>query len=138
MLGSRAVSDRIGGRFMYVGLAAATIAVGLWVHIGASPLGADARDVLGDALWAVMIMWLVAAAAPRTPLVTRAVVALGICIAVELSQLIHTSSIDALRSTTLGHLVLGSGFDPRDLIAYAVGVAAAALLERTVVALRRA
>jgi hypothetical protein len=29
----------------------------------------------------------------------------------------------------LGHLVLGSGFDARDLLAYALGVAAAALLE---------
>jgi len=32
----------------------------------------------------------------------------------------------------LGQLVLGSGFDPRDLLAYATGVVAALLLERAV------
>jgi hypothetical protein len=34
----------------------------------------------------------------------------------------------------MGHLVLGSGFDPRDLVAYALGVAGAALLEAAVLA----
>jgi hypothetical protein len=33
-----------------------------------------------------------------------------------------------------GHLVLGSGFDARDLLAYALGVAGAALLEAMIVA----
>jgi hypothetical protein len=32
----------------------------------------------------------------------------------------------------LGHLVLGSGFDPRDFTSYAAGVLAAALLERVI------
>ena len=53
----------------------------------------------------------------------------GICFAVEVSQLFHTSGLDAFRATTVGQLVLGSGFDPLDLASYAAGVLAAALLE---------
>ena len=34
------------------------------------------------------------------------------------------------RRTRIGHLVLGSGFDRRDLLAYAAGVLATVLLER--------
>ncbi len=130
--------DRIAGRrIAYLGLAATTIAAGLWVHFGAKMLGADARDMLGDALWAVMIVWLISAIAPRAQLLTRSGVALAICVAVEFSQLVHTSSIDALRSSTIGHLVLGSGFNPRDLVAYAIGVAAAMLLERIAIGFAR-
>lgn len=117
-------------RLVYSVLAAGTIAVGLAVHGGVLPLGPVARDVTGDALWAMMMAWWLGAAAPRAPLLARSAVALGICLAVELSQLIHTPALDALRRTTLGHLVLGSGFDPRDLAAYSLGVAVAAVLER--------
>jgi hypothetical protein len=80
-----------------------------------------------------MIAWWLGAVAPRARLSRRAGVALAVCFAVELSQLYHAPVIDSLRETTLGHLVLGSGFDPRDLASYAVGVLAAALLELVMV-----
>ena len=115
----------------YVALALATIALGLIVHLSAIPMNPAVRDILGDALWAMMIAWFMGAIAPRMALGLRGLVAFGICVAVEVSQLVHAPALDALRETTLGHLVLGSGFDPRDLVAYAVGVAAAVLLERT-------
>jgi hypothetical protein len=110
-----------------------TIVVGLAVHLHGGALSPVARDVLGDALWAAMIFWWVGAAVPAVRLSRRAVVALAFCFAVELSQLYHAPGIDALRETTLGHLVLGSGFDPRDLAAYAAGVLTAALVEFLVV-----
>jgi hypothetical protein len=116
-------------RLAYVALAIGTIVLGLWVH-RVAPLGPAARDVLGDALWATMIAWWVGALAPAARLVSRTATAFGICVVVECSQLIHTPSLDAIRSTTLGHLVLGSGFDPRDIAAYALGVAVAATVER--------
>lgn len=119
-------------RTAYVAAAVGTIALGLWVHRGGISLGAGTRDVLGDALWAAMMAWWVGAAEPGVTLLARSAVAFGICVAVELSQLIHTPAIDALRETAVGHLVLGSGFDPRDLLAYAAGVSVAALLERLV------
>jgi hypothetical protein len=106
------------------------MAAGLTVHRGSLlPLGLIARDVTGDVLWALMIAWCMGAIAPRCPLVFRSAVALTVCVAVELSQLVHTPSLDALRATTLGHLALGQGFDPRDLAAYSAGVALAALGE---------
>ena len=109
------------------------MAIGLGVHMhGDAILGLALRDILGDALWAMMIAWLVAALVPGVSLRTRAIVALAICFAVELSQLLHVPALDALRHTFAGHLVLGSGFDPRDFFSYALGVLAAMLLERTV------
>jgi hypothetical protein len=48
---------------------------------------------------------------------------------VEVSQLWHAPALDAIRATDIGHLVLGSGFDLRDLLAYLLGVAAPTALE---------
>ena len=120
-------------RVTYAALATLTIAIGLWVHRGITVMDADVRDVLGDALWAVMMVWWVSAVIPTARVTTRSGVALGICFAVEASQLLHTAEFDALRRTIPGRLVLGSGFDPRDLVAYALGVAVAVVLERVVV-----
>jgi hypothetical protein len=119
---------------IYVALAMITIAVGLLVHLGGAPLGSDVRDVLGDALWATMIMWWLSAVVPGTRLVARGAMAYAICAAVEFSQLYHTPRLDAIRATMLGHLVLGIGFDPRDLASYALGVLGAALLDRRFIA----
>lgn len=123
-------------RITFLTLACATIVVGLAVHLRGAAFGPTARDVLGDALWAMLIAWWIGVLAPRGRLVVRSAVAYAICACVELSQLYHTATLDAVRATTMGHLVLGSGFDPRDLVAYAAGVALAAVLEGTVVALR--
>ena len=117
-------------RLTYVALAIGTIALGLIVHLRGDALGATSRDVIGDIIWAAMIAWWMGAIFPDASLRARIVAAVSICFAVELSQLYHTSSLDALRSTIAGRLTLGSGFDPRDLLAYVVGVLAAALLER--------
>lgn len=116
-------------RRVFIALAAVTIAVGLVVHFGGARLPADLRDITGDALWAMMMAWIVGALLPSRGVGQRALVALGICYAVEVSQLLHTPSLDAVRATTVGHLVLGSGFDPRDLAAYALGVIGAVALE---------
>jgi Protein of unknown function (DUF2809) len=119
-------------RAVYVAAALATIAVGLAVHLGATRMPPAIRDVLGDALWALMLTWWVGALWPRLGRGARAGISLGTCWAVELSQLCHTPGLDAVRRTTLGQLTLGSGFDPRDLGSYALGVLAALLVERAV------
>jgi hypothetical protein len=124
-------------RAPYLALALGTIALGLAIHLGGASLGRVTRDVLGDALWAVMMVWWVAAVAPGAPWRARAAVALGLCFAVEMSQLYHAPAVDAVRATRAGHLVLGSGFDPRDLVAYTAGVIAAVLLERAALRRRR-
>jgi hypothetical protein len=124
------MSPELRARAAYAALAVATIVVGLGVHLGGAPMPAAARDVVGDALWAAMLTWWVSALVPRIAIGARAALALGACFAVEVSQLYHTPALDAVRGTTVGHLVLGSGFDPRDFAAYALGVLGAAVLER--------
>ena len=114
----------------YVALTLCAVIVGLTVHRSGGALPPDVRDVLGDALWAAMVAWGIAAVSPAIRLPWRAGGALAFCFVVEVSQLIHFPALDALRRTTAGHLVLGSGFDPRDFAAYAAGVLAAVILER--------
>jgi len=116
-------------RALYVAFALATVAIGLLVHVGGTALDPAVRDVLGDALWAAMIVWLTGAAAPGARPITRCLAAYAVCALVEASQLYHAPALDTLRATRLGHLVLGSGFDARDFAAYALGVAGAALLD---------
>jgi hypothetical protein len=108
-------------RFRYLVLAAITIASGLALQQSRSRLSFAFADVLGDALWGLMIFWLVAAAQPTRRILLRASIALAVCWLVELSQLYHTVWLDAVRATTIGHLTLGSDFDVRDLLAYALG-----------------
>jgi hypothetical protein len=115
----------------YLALAVATIALGLLVHSRGDALSAVVRDVLGDALWAAMMMWCISAIAPVARLWSRAAVALSVCFVVEFSQLLHFPALDAFRRTTAGQLALGSGFDPRDLAAYAAGVLVAAVIDRS-------
>lgn len=123
---------RVHPRVVYGALALITIAVGLLVHFAGGVIPPVARDVAGDALWAIMITWIVSTIVPSVVPLTRGVIALAICWAVELSQLYHAPMIDAWRATTAGRLVLGSGFDPRDLAAYAAGVVVALFLDTAV------
>lgn len=111
-----------------------TVGAGLLVHLRGAALGAAAQDIAGDALWAAMMVWWVALLLPLREWRVRGAIAYGICVAVETSQLVQTPWLDTLRATSLGHLVLGSDFDARDLTAYATGVLLALLLERLVLA----
>lgn len=115
-------------RIRYAELAVATILVGLVVHRAGLGLYPVLRDMLGDALWAMMIFYWLGVLLPQARWRTRAASALAICVGVEASQLYHSTRLDALRATLPGHLILGSGFDARDFLAYFLGVAAATLL----------
>jgi len=121
-------------RVTYLVLVCATIVLGLTVHWRGDILSAAVRDVAGDALWAMMIAWGMGALLPDTALRIRSAVALVICFAVELSQLIHTPVLDAARRSVVGHLVLGNAFDARDLASYACGIGATIMLERVFMA----
>lgn len=117
-------------RATYVALALGTIGIGLLVHLDGTMFSSRIRDMLGDALWAAMIVWWVSAITPDLRTSARCGIAYAICALVEFSQAIHTPMLDAVRANRLGQLVLGSGFDARDLVAYAIGVIAAALLDK--------
>lgn len=124
----------MGVRRRALALAVATMIVGLGWHAAPVPMR-SVHDIVGDVLWAMMMTWLVAAVGVRVdckstlnPTCIHAGIALLACYAVEFSQLLHTPALDALRRTTIGALVLGTGFDARDLVAYAAGVAIAAMI----------
>ena len=116
-------------RASFVALALGIIALGLLVHRGVIPLPPAARDIAGDALWAAMIFAWLGALAPGLGLWSRSALAVAICFGVEIGQLMQGPMLDAIRATSLGHLVLGSDFDPRDFVAYAAGVLVATLGE---------
>ncbi len=117
-------------------LAALVIPLGLGVR--AVRLPADAGGPLGDVLWAVELYLVLRTLAPRLPTRRSAMLCLLLATLDEASQAIHTPWLDAIRATTLGHLVLGRGFVWLDLLWYALGTAAAwALDERWAARLAR-
>lgn len=118
-------------RAWFAVLASSTVALGLLVQRVKAGLPQALGDVLGDGLWAVMIVWLVGAVAASLPRLRRAAAALAVCCIVEFGQLYHAPWLDSWRGTTLGHLLLGTDFDFRDLAAYALGIVGAYLLEPT-------
>jgi glycopeptide antibiotics resistance protein len=59
-----------------------------------------------------------------------AVAALLFSFGIELSQLYHSSWIDALRSYPLGGLILGFGFLWSDLLCYTMGVGFGYVMEK--------
>lgn len=84
----------------------------------------------GDALWALMVFVGFALFKPRAATSVLALLALGTSCLVELTQLYRAPWLDQIRSTTAGHLVLGSTFSWLDMAAYAVGVAVGSLIDR--------
>jgi hypothetical protein len=108
--------------------ACATITVGLLWRSRLLPFPPGVAKYGGDALWALMVFFLARAVNPRPSLRANSAVALAICWLIELSQLYRAPWIESIRHTRLGHLVLGSTFNPPDLLAYAAGVGLGALL----------
>jgi len=83
----------------------------------------------GDALWALMVFLGCAFFKPRASTWGLAAVALAIACLDEFSQLYQAPWINAIRRTTMGHLVLGSTFSWGDMAAYAVGIFMGALID---------
>ncbi|ARM88002.1 hypothetical protein RHEC894_CH01688 [Rhizobium sp. CIAT894] len=79
----------------------------------------------GSALWGTMVYLLVALIAARSRPAGIAIIALSIAILVELFRLYHTPWLDAFRLTTAGALLLGRIFSLWNMLAYAIGIAAA-------------
>ena len=92
-----------------------------------------AIDLLGSVLYVLLVGLLVLVVRPSLRAVTVAAIALAFATLVEFLQLtaIHATIVDAVPSA---RLVLGSVFDPMDLVAYLVG---AMLLVPIVAAIRR-
>ena len=102
--------------------AAVVIAAGLTVHVAVQGVWGG---VAGDILYAAMAYLLVAAVVPRARRLIPAVIALALCFGIEVLQLAGPPPALAL--------VLGSTFQWGDLLAYTVGVGAAAGVDALVV-----
>jgi hypothetical protein len=106
-------------------IAVLVVGVGLATHFaGTGPVA----DGAGDALYAVLIYLLIAAVFPRAGSWVVGATALATCTLIELFQL---TGLPAAWGEAFwpARLVLGVGFDVRDLIAYGVGACAATLID---------
>lgn len=117
-------------RAIHAGLLLVTIALGLASRRWAGALPPFVAAYAGDTLWAMAAYWTLAIVRPQTAPMRRGFLALGIAVAVEVSQLFHPAWLDAIRRTRPGGLLLGYGFLWSDLACYAVGVATAMGIER--------
>jgi len=84
----------------------------------------------GDALWALLVFLILGIVKPSWPTLTLAVIALGISYLDEISQLCQAPWLNSARGTSLGHIILGSSFSWRDLLAYTVGIALAIVIDK--------
>ncbi|MBX4963933.1 ribosomal maturation YjgA family protein [Rhizobium binae] len=83
----------------------------------------------GSALWGAMVYLLLALGIARLQPVATAVMALIVAVCVELFRLYHTPWLDAFRLTAAGALLLGRIFSLWNILAYAMGIAAACLFD---------
>ena len=125
----RRVSMASRNRLILILSIAAVIAAGLASRKFPTLLPAALGKYPGDALWAAMIFLLLALLRPRSRTIHLALWAFGVCCLVEYQQLYQAEWLNDIRSTTLGHLVLGAGFSGTDIVAYAVGVVIVALID---------
>jgi hypothetical protein len=77
----------------------------------------------GDALWAMMVYCCFRIVLIRKPMIISAVAALITSFAIEFSQMLTPDWLVKIRSTFLGHMLLGQGFLWSDLLAYTIGIA---------------
>lgn len=107
---------------MWLGVAA--VALGLLVLVYRGPGRAFVRGHVGDVAATMLVYALASLVQPRASIGMRALVSLAIATAIEVVQVwFHARS-------TVGHLVLGSTFDPIDLVAYAAGIGIAVVWDQ--------
>jgi len=105
-------------------IAAIGIALGVIALAYRGPGRQIVRGHVGD-IGATMLVFALLSAAWRGPRWARASVTAAIALAIELRQTFAAAPEDVV-----GTMVLGSTFDGWDLVAYAVGIAAAWLIDR--------
>ena len=124
-------SERGRSRLVTSVLLAVTVGLGLasrtetaaetspWLHRNA-----------GDALWAVCVYLGLVSVRPTMAARSALISAAAICLAVELSQLSEAGWLEAIRSTRLGRLLIGVGWQTVDLARYSAGLLLAFALDR--------
>lgn len=100
----------------------AEIAIAAFVH------DALVRPYLGDSLAVVLVYLAIRAITPLGP--RRSVAAaFAIACAIEIGQWFHLADLLGLGHVRVARIVLGTGFDPVDFLAYAGGAVAVLIAE---------
>ena len=113
-------------------LFALTVPLGLAVRFAPLHLSPFFYKYLGSVLWAVALYWFISMLRPRLAPDALFVTASVVALAVEFSRLMPERHIDAFRLTLAGRLLLGRYFSWKNITAYLLGIAAAALLDRSI------
>lgn len=120
------------------GFAFAMIALGLGLRLYGRGIGLPAGIVKygGSVLWGAMVLFILAAVLPRLSRDRIAVVAFVVATAVEFFKLVHAPWLDGFRLTLPGALLLGRVFSAWDILAYAMGIAVGAAIDRMIITTR--
>ena len=86
------------------------------------------RPYVGDSL-AVVLVYLVIRSATRLTLIASVLCALATAFVIEVLQWYHFVEVIGLGRNPVARAVLGTGFDPRDFLAYSAGAGAVLILE---------
>ena len=108
----------IGEKRGYALLAAAVFAAEVLIALTLDD--AWVRPLVGDAL-AVILVYLALRAATTLRVMPAALLALLIAIAIELGQFFALLAALGLERNPFARVILGSTYDPRDFLAYALG-----------------
>ncbi len=87
----------------------------------------------GSALWAMALYWLIAMCLPRRSVLGLACIAAIVAAVVEFSRLWHVPAVDAFRLTVAGRILLGRYFSLKNIVAYWLAIAVAAMLDQWLV-----
>lgn len=115
-------------RFTVATLAVLTVAAGLLVHRFGSGIQGD---IVGDALYAVLIYLLFVFLLPRNARTLPAALSIILCTGIEFLQLTDIPE-QVTEAFPPAVLALGAGFDQRDLLVYAFAVIGAMLVDTVI------
>lgn len=87
------------------------------------------RPYVGDAL-AVVLVYAGLRAVTRLSVVPAALIAFAVAVVIEFSQYFRLLKAIGLDHNRFARMILGSGFDPKDFLAYASGAVVVLLVER--------
>jgi hypothetical protein len=119
-------------RIKYAVLTALLIGAGLLMRSPLLGLPHAIAKYSGSIIWGGMVYAAIACLLPKQGALRTAITASVLSAAVEFSQLWHTPALDAVRSTTIGVLLIGRFFSWWDIVSYLIGTAAACLFDRLV------
>ncbi|MBB3150938.1 hypothetical protein FHS16_000972 [Paenibacillus endophyticus] len=127
----------MNARISYLIAALTTMLLGYGSRRYAESLPAFVSVHMGDALWASMVYFGIRMLGASVSLKRSALLSFLFCFGIEFSQLYQAEWINAIRGTTIGALVLGSGYLTVDLVRYSAGIGIAMLLDRLLLQKRK-